>query len=255
MSCRSVRFAGEAVLLVAASLLAAAEVQAQDSRGYHATRYPWYEKGYRGYNEPPHAARPANPAAAPVAPTKYTLIITLLPEPNTDEYANSALMIAHLPTNAQVYFGDHRTTSKGMLRRYVSPPLAPGKTFTYAVRVNWVEGGKKVTQRHEFDVRRGTVHCIYLVEADAPFGAVTKVKENLAKLSAADRRLAEAQKFCAVQEQNLLGSMGKPVKVLIKGQPVFLCCEACTTRAKNNADQTLAKVKKLKVKGSKTLPK
>src|SRR5262245_16732464 len=47
---------------------------------------------------------------------------------------------------------------------------------------------------------------------------------NLAKLNPEDHKLAEEQGFCAVQYKNPLGSMGVPVKVLVKDQPVFLCC-------------------------------
>ena len=53
------------------------------------------------------------------------------------------------------------------------------------------------------------------------------MKAGLAKLSPEDRRLAEAQGYCAVQEDSRLGSMGTPVKLLLKGQPVFLCCRGC----------------------------
>jgi hypothetical protein len=72
------------------------------------------------------------------------------------------------------------------------------------------------------------------------------VKANLAKLSAEDRKLAEEQKYCAIESENLLGSMGKPYKVMIKDQPVFLCCDGCETRAKAHAERTLAKVQQLK---------
>jgi Cu(I)/Ag(I) efflux system membrane fusion protein len=75
-----------------------------------------------------------------------------------------------------------------------------------------------------------------------------KVKANLAKLSAEDRRLAEEQKFCAVQEDNLLGAMGLPVILEIKGQKVFLCCPACKEDALADQDQTIAKVKELRAK-------
>src|SRR5204863_7725143 len=47
----------------------------------------------------------------------------------------------------------------------------------------------------------------------------------LAKLKPEDRKLAEAQKFCAVLTKNRLGTMGAPVKVMIKDKPVFLCCK------------------------------
>lgn len=49
------------------------------------------------------------------------------------------------------------------------------------------------------------------------------IKAALSKVSAGDRSLALAQKFCAVKTENLLGSMGPPVKVMLRGHPVFLC--------------------------------
>jgi Cu(I)/Ag(I) efflux system membrane fusion protein len=77
-----------------------------------------------------------------------------------------------------------------------------------------------------------------------------RVKTSLAKLSAEDRRLAEEQKVCPVEPDNLLGSMGPPVSLDIKGQRVFLCCPACKDDALADPDQTLAKVKELKAKGA-----
>ncbi|HWB09488.1 MAG TPA: efflux RND transporter periplasmic adaptor subunit [Pirellulales bacterium] len=72
-----------------------------------------------------------------------------------------------------------------------------------------------------------------------------RIKAALGKLSAEDRGLAEAQRFCAVEGENLLGSMGRPVKLMIEGQPVFLCCEGCQDAAKADPKKTLAKVKEL----------
>lgn len=68
----------------------------------------------------------------------------------------------------------------------------------------------------------------------------------MAKLSPEDRKEAEAQKFCAVMDGNLLGSMGTPLKVEINGEPVFLCCSGCKSKALKNPDQTLAAVAKMK---------
>jgi hypothetical protein len=77
-------------------------------------------------------------------------------------------------------------------------------------------------------------------DADAEYRA------NLAQLPAEDRKLAEAQKFCAVQTKHRLGSMGAPVKVMVQGQPVFLCCEGCEGKARADPAKTLAKVEELK---------
>ena len=83
----------------------------------------------------------------------------------------------------------------------------------------------------------------------AALAAVNKLKKiaaSLAKLSPDDRKLAEAQTFCAVEAENRLGSMGKPVKLLIGGQPVFLCCASCEEGARSNPRQTLANANELK---------
>ena len=76
----------------------------------------------------------------------------------------------------------------------------------------------------------------------------TKVQAALAKLSSKDRRLAEAQRFCAIKTENRLGAMGVPVKVMVKGAPVFLCCAGCKEEALEHPDQTLVQVEKLKAK-------
>ena len=77
-----------------------------------------------------------------------------------------------------------------------------------------------------------------------------KIKAALEQLDPADRKLAEEQKYCAVETKNRLGSMGKPIKVMVKDQPVFLCCDGCEKTAKQEADKTLANVKALKTAGS-----
>src|SRR5262249_60126078 len=75
-----------------------------------------------------------------------------------------------------------------------------------------------------------------------------KLNAVLAKLSPDDRRLVEAQGYCPILTDNRLGSMGMPVKLLVKGQPVFVCCTACVNKALSKPEQVLAKVEELKAK-------
>jgi hypothetical protein len=79
----------------------------------------------------------------------------------------------------------------------------------------------------------------------------SEAQAAIAKLGGEDRQLAAAQGFCP-RSGEPLGSMGVPVKVLLKGLPVFLCCEGCEDDAREHPDQMLAKVEqfKTKVKGS-----
>ena len=79
-----------------------------------------------------------------------------------------------------------------------------------------------------------------------------KIEAALQKLSPEDRKLAQEQKYCAVQTKSRLGSMDKPIKVVIKDQPVFLCCKSCQKEATADADKTLATVAKLKAANTKT---
>jgi len=78
-----------------------------------------------------------------------------------------------------------------------------------------------------------------------------EIAANLAKLSAEDRKLAEAQKFCPIMADNRLGSMGPPTKIMIKDKPVFLCCKGCRKKALAKPEATLAKVEELKAKNAK----
>lgn len=77
-------------------------------------------------------------------------------------------------------------------------------------------------------------------------GLQSRIQQNLDKLTSDDRRLAEQQKYCAVETDNELGSMGVPVKVVLKGQAVFLCCKGCRETAEAEPDKTLARAKKLR---------
>jgi hypothetical protein len=72
-----------------------------------------------------------------------------------------------------------------------------------------------------------------------------KVQAALAKLSDADRPLALAQKFCPIQKTRL-GIMGKPDRIEIDGQPVFLCCSGCEDDARADPKKTLDQVAQLK---------
>ena len=69
------------------------------------------------------------------------------------------------------------------------------------------------------------------------------VVKALSELSDADRTAALAQKTCPVTDKPL-GSMGKPHKVTVKGQDVFLCCAGCEADIKENPEKYLAKLMK-----------
>lgn len=70
-----------------------------------------------------------------------------------------------------------------------------------------------------------------------------KMKAELAKMSAEDRASAEKQHMCPVSDK-MLGSMGAPIKLTVKDQDVWICCEGCKQQVLDDPDTFLAKVKK-----------
>jgi hypothetical protein len=73
------------------------------------------------------------------------------------------------------------------------------------------------------------------------------IREAMAKLPEADRKLAEAQGVCPVSGKPL-GSMGMPLKVTVKERDVFLCCEGCKESLEKDPDKFFAKIDEKKAK-------
>jgi hypothetical protein len=84
------------------------------------------------------------------------------------------------------------------------------------------------------------------VHPQATDAKAQKIAAALAKLAPQDRKLAERQKECPVNEGSLLGSMGVPVKLTLAGDTVFLCCQGCQEQALADPRGTLAKAKILR---------
>jgi hypothetical protein len=75
-----------------------------------------------------------------------------------------------------------------------------------------------------------------------------RIDKMMARLTPEDRKLAEAQVFCAIDQESPLGSMGPVLKVMCKGQPVFVCCKGCEAEARAKPDQALALLEKLRAR-------
>jgi hypothetical protein len=69
----------------------------------------------------------------------------------------------------------------------------------------------------------------------------SEIEQALSALAPEDRQLAVKQKLCPVTDEPL-GSMGAPVRVVLQGRPVFLCCAGCETELRAKPDRYLAKL-------------
>ncbi len=71
--------------------------------------------------------------------------------------------------------------------------------------------------------------------------ALSKLPVTVALLDASDAPRIDRQKVCVVTGGKL-GSMGTPIKVLIGGQPIYLCCKGCLAKVQAKPDFYLQKV-------------
>jgi hypothetical protein len=77
-----------------------------------------------------------------------------------------------------------------------------------------------------------------------------RVSAALTGLSSEDRRLVLAQAYCP-NTGNRLGTMGKPIRLALRGEPVFVCCQGCVEEVQARPEETLKKVAELKAKQEK----
>ncbi len=70
-----------------------------------------------------------------------------------------------------------------------------------------------------------------------------KMMEALADLPEEDRKSAMKQHFCPVSGE-MLGVMGAPEKIEVKGQTVWICCDDCKDKLLADPDKYLAKLNK-----------
>jgi len=97
---------------------------------------------------------------------------------------------------------------------------------------------------HEGHDQQGSAHSNHDASGHAEHSdhaGQSQYAEALAKLSPADRELAEKQETCPVSGKPL-GSMGTPYKVTVQGQEVLLCCQGCEAEIKNDPEKYLAKL-------------
>ncbi len=79
-------------------------------------------------------------------------------------------------------------------------------------------------------------------DSDSGLTDMEKMEAKLAKLSPADAASAEKQHVCPVSGE-MLGVMGAPIKVEVRGQQLWICCEGCRKELLENSDVYLAKLK------------
>jgi uncharacterized protein (TIGR03000 family) len=112
-------------------------------RGYGVANFPLPLPAYHPHSWSSHRHDHDAPSPADLA---------LQPAPATGQAVE---VVVRVPDGAQVWFDGAATAQAGTTRRFVSPPLAADRAFTYELRARWTADGKAVEQTQNVSVRAG----------------------------------------------------------------------------------------------------
>jgi uncharacterized protein (TIGR03000 family) len=122
------------------------------SYSYPSYSYPTYAYSYPSYNYPDLVIQSQDSSYLTATATNQPAARSA----NGTQAPKDALIEVTCPANAKIFFGDSPTMQTGSQRKFLSPELAAGKTYTYEVRATWTDANNKaVTQTRQVQVQAG----------------------------------------------------------------------------------------------------
>ena len=89
----------------------------------------------------------------------------------------SAQVTVDVPANARVWIDGTPTTSRGSVRKFITPPLKPGSRYTYQIKADWNDNGHERTQTQTVEFTAGAhVSVDFLAPQEATRLATTTAK-------------------------------------------------------------------------------
>jgi uncharacterized protein (TIGR03000 family) len=127
--------------------------------------YPWDDGGYRSYYYAPNDdyGTPSENGAYST-PSEEESGRTMPPAAATDNAAHIRVLV---PAGAKITFEGKPTEQTGSVRYFNSPPLEPGKSFSYEVKASWREGDREVTKTREVPVHAGDAVTVNFMQPAA----------------------------------------------------------------------------------------
>ncbi len=77
-------------------------------------------------------------------------------------------MLIVVPEGAELWFNGTQTSQTGSQREFVSPPLTPGKGYTYEIKARWTENDKPVEQTRSVHVQANAWQVIDFTKPQMP---------------------------------------------------------------------------------------
>ena len=91
-----------------------------------------------------------------VGPRQVTISETTPAAPSAQPPGETARVNVLVPSEAVLTIQGQRMTQTGSYREFVSPPLVPGRDYTYTFRATWNENGRDVARERTVHVAAGS---------------------------------------------------------------------------------------------------
>jgi uncharacterized protein (TIGR03000 family) len=128
-----------------------------------------------------------------------------------DQAEQAAHILLRVPDNAEVWFDGQKTEQTGQMRAFLSPPIDPGQSYLYQLRVRWMEEGRAMERSRRILLQAGD-----RIQLDfAGDGGTRSYSYGALGSSAPDRLLANPivlpnPKVSSLSEQDPLKHSGPP---------------------------------------------
>jgi uncharacterized protein (TIGR03000 family) len=120
-------------------------------RSFANPSYGYYSSPNVQYVTPSYYYTPSTTFVTPTPPPPPVVSQAAFTQP--DDRAHIEVRVP--ATDAEIIFDGDRTQQQGMDRQFVSPPLTPGKSFSYSIEARWTENGRTMTQKRSVTVGAG----------------------------------------------------------------------------------------------------
>jgi uncharacterized protein (TIGR03000 family) len=147
--------------------------------------YPWIYGSY-GYQYAPgrmtYGAVLGNYTTSPTVygyylpPQNSTSAWRAIPDTASTPIRTMAAIDVRLPADAELSFEGVRMAQRGTLRRFVTPELMPGNSYTYDINATWNEDGREVSRIRHLTLKPGDHLTVDLTTAEPAATSTLKTK-------------------------------------------------------------------------------
>jgi uncharacterized protein (TIGR03000 family) len=94
---------------------------------------------------------------------------------------NATMIAVRVPADAEIWFDGKKTSQTGPVRYFETPPLEPGREYSYEIRARWNENGRQVERTRHVTVHPGdrlALNFVHRQNRETPTSTSQSSSEN-----------------------------------------------------------------------------